>query len=260
MYPNSHLHRLARKVAQVPSLAPADTWAYLTSPIRKLHSRFFCRRGSEFRTCSTTLNGLITALGCENGIKSHSLQTSFQDIVNNLDNYIARASTSDLQLIQLLYYIVRLYNPRCIIETGVWHGVSSCILLTALNENHVGQLISIDLPPMDPFSRVIVGGAVPKQLHSRWLLLKGSSRSLLHTAISNSESCDIFIHDGEHTYLNMMFEFRTIWPHMASGGLIIVDDAHWNDSVFDFRDQVNCEMWAMERTKGGFIAILRKPS
>ena len=47
---------------------------------------------------------------------------------------------------ELIYVIVRLLRPNCIVETGVAAGVSSTFILEALNRNDRGELYSIDLP------------------------------------------------------------------------------------------------------------------
>lgn len=112
---------------------------------------------------------------------------------------------------------------------------------------------------MDPRTRVEVGGAVPERLRGSWNLFKGPAKTNLPRAFQILNGCDFFVHDGEHTYPNMMFEFREAWRHLAAGGLIVADDADWNDSVLDFRDETGSEIWAIPRQKGGYIVVLRKP-
>jgi len=48
----------------------------------------------------------------------------------------------------------------------------------------------------------------------------------------------IFIHDSLHTYDQMMREFETAYPHIESGGLLLADDASWNDSFHDLARKV----------------------
>src|SRR5205085_9625877 len=46
----------------------------------------------------------------------------------------------------ILYALIRARRPSVIIETGVCNGVSSAVILTALERNQHGHLYSIDLP------------------------------------------------------------------------------------------------------------------
>lgn len=48
------------------------------------------------------------------------------------------------------------------------------------------------------------------------------------------DSPDIFIHDSEHSYQNMMFEFSWAANNVRPGGLILSDDVSWNDAFEDF--------------------------
>ena len=46
----------------------------------------------------------------------------------------------------LNYYLIRKLKPEIIVETGVWHGISTAYILLALKANSSGKLFSIDLP------------------------------------------------------------------------------------------------------------------
>ena len=50
---------------------------------------------------------------------------------------------------------------------------------------------------------------------------------------------DLFLHDSEHTYETMMFEFTTVWDYLVQGKPLLSDDIHWNDSFGDFCKKVN---------------------
>ncbi len=128
-----------------------------------------------------------------------------------------------------LYCLTRLTGARTVVETGVAGGFSSAAFLTALEANGDGCLHSIELP-----NRLRVGWAIPARLKSIWDLRLGSSEELLGYLLEELGSIDIFMHDSNHTYETMMFEFETAWPKIASAGLLISDDIHWNSAFFDF--------------------------
>jgi hypothetical protein len=136
-----------------------------------------------------------------------------------------------------LYALCRSIRPMVVVETGVAHGVSSLYILQALEDNGVGSLYSIDLPNADPaycsgdiYTTIPegkdVGWLVPKSLRNRWTLLLGSSSLLLTPLLERVEKVDIFIHDSEHSYENMMAEFRSAWPKIREGGLLMSHDVN----------------------------------
>ncbi len=141
---------------------------------------------------------------------------------------------------KFLYFIVRCAQPDIMIETGVAHGVSSWTILNAIHKNGKGKLYSIDLPNLDlksynpqNISRQS-GWVVPDLLRKHWELQLGSSTDLLPKLISRIDKIDIFFHDSDHSYENMMFEFETVLPRVKAGGLILSDDVHKNKSFTDF--------------------------
>jgi hypothetical protein len=82
--------------------------------------------------------------------------------------------------------------------------VTSSFILQALAANDEGHLWSIDLPPIG--AEQFAGSFVPHPLRSRWTLLRGRSRDLLPSLLSDL-SADVFLHDSLHTTKNMTFEF-----------------------------------------------------
>lgn len=49
---------------------------------------------------------------------------------------------------------------------------------------------------------------------------------------------DVFLHDSEHTYENMMFEFKSVWPKLRATGLLLSDNIDWNSAFWEFSAQV----------------------
>jgi predicted O-methyltransferase YrrM len=149
----------------------------------------------------------------------------------------------------LLYLLARRVRPRWAIETGVAQGVSSVFLLEAIDRNGAGGLTSIDLPNYNPEGtsyrteptthdgtyvkrELEVGWLVPPRLRSHWKLLLGASRDVL-PAIPLVD-LDLFYHDSEHSYANMMFEYEWALTRLPSGGVIASDDINWNRAFRDF--------------------------
>ena len=117
---------------------------------------------------------------------------------------------------------VRHLKPTVVLETGVARGVTSWIILEALHRNDYGHLWSVDLPRLAwAFD---AGDDVPEGLRQRWTFLRGSSKRLLGGVLEQAPPVDLFIHDSLHTEENVRFELETVWPALADGGLVIVDD------------------------------------
>lgn len=132
----------------------------------------------------------------------------------------------------VLYVLCRLLKPKIVVETGVASGVSSYYILAGLHLNGSGELYSIDVPPVD--MSLPVGWAVPDYLTERWHLVLSRSSERLPALLDDLPSVDIFLHDSDHSYENMMYEFRTVWPYISKGGLLLSDDVQSNASFFDF--------------------------
>jgi len=133
------------------------------------------------------------------------------------------------------YAAVRALAPACVVETGVANGVSSAYLLLALHKNGQGRLHSIGLedPTFLP-PGAAPGWLVPTWLRGSWRIHLGDAREILGSLLSQLGSVDMFIHDSLHTYEHMSWEFQNAYPALRSGGLLVADDALWNDSFYDF--------------------------
>lgn len=142
----------------------------------------------------------------------------------------------------ILYVATRILRPQLVLETGIGNGVSSAFILLGLQKNGHGTLVSIDVPNEDPNTYVplgrTVGWVVPRTLRRRWNIILGRSSKVLPSYITQiktlDESLGIFLHDSDHSYSNMKFEFETVWPSMMRGGLLFSDDIFLNSAFHDF--------------------------
>lgn len=148
-----------------------------------------------------------------------------------------------------LYAIVRTLRPAVMIETGGTPGKSTAFTLRAMERNGNGLLYTIDLPPTETNQSVLnrreayhqlrpsgagSGWIVPDALRARHTLLLGKSSEHLPPLLAQLDGVDIFYHDSDHSYENMMWEFETAWPKIKEGGVLISDDVLDNRSFFDF--------------------------
>lgn len=150
-----------------------------------------------------------------------------------------------------LYGLIRDYQPKILVETGVCNGVSTAVILAALEKNGQGKLHSIDLPEFTDtdytegdFWEGKKGAVIPKEkppgwiipddLKSRWELQLGRSDEVLPSLLDTLGTIDFFLHDSEHSYQCMTAEYHAAWGHLAEGGILASDDISWNTAFQDF--------------------------
>lgn len=127
-------------------------------------------------------------------------------------------------ILNLTGSVVLLRRPSVVLETGVAMGFTTALILAAMDDNDVGALHSIDLPPLQVDAATFVGKVVPEELRGRWTLHIGPSRALLPELARKLAPIDVFVHDSDHSYAAQKEEYREVWPHLARGGVLISDD------------------------------------
>ncbi len=174
----------------------------------------------------------------------------------------------DPAFLQAIWRLIRRLSAAKVVETGVAHGVTSRIILEALNGR--GHLWSIDLPPAwAPDVHREIGAAVDGGLLDQWSLISGSSRRRLPRLLRRIAPIDLFIHDSQHSRSNMLFEMDKAWMALRPGGAMVVDDIDNNRAFAEFGQAVHCESLICEaepirpderrfNQKGAF-GILLKP-
>jgi predicted O-methyltransferase YrrM len=157
-----------------------------------------------------------------------------------------------------LYGLIREREPRVAVETGVCNGVSTAFLLLALERNGTGELHSIDLPEVageeyeagtfwDGKGGAVIppgkepGWMVPAELRERWRLVLGRSQDELPPLLDRVGAIDFFMHDSEHSYECMSFEFRAAWEALRDGGVLVADDVNVNTAWAEFTRVVDRE-------------------
>ena len=168
---------------------------------------------------------------------------------------------ADPGLARTLWCLVCHLHPAEVVETGVAHGLSSRIVLAALERAGGGRLSSVDLPPMTiPERRFEVGAAVPADLRENWVYLEGSSRRRLPALLRRLGEIEIFCHDSLHSTRNVRWELTRAWDALAPGGVVVVDDVDRNWGFEEFLDAGDDRqaLFAMADDGQRVFAIARK--
>jgi len=160
-----------------------------------------------------------------------------------------------------LYVLNRTIKPNVVVETGVASGMSSSYILRALDKNNKGKLFSIDVPwhtvtqnwkahfsdddlkatPIEKTS----GWIIPDFIRSRWELIIGKSSEKLPLLLEQTGPVDVFFHDSEHTYDNMLWEFKTVWPALKKGGILLAHNIEATNAFADFERSVGGEHFSV---------------
>jgi Methyltransferase domain len=125
-------------------------------------------------------------------------------------------------------------HPTTVVETGVARGVTTRIILEALDRSEAGHLWSIDRPPLDRDLHSQIGAAVPATLRRRWTLVRGTSRRMLPSLLGSLGQIDLFVHDSLHSQRNLSFELTRAWGAMRGAGALAADDVNQNAAFRPF--------------------------
>jgi predicted O-methyltransferase YrrM len=150
-----------------------------------------------------------------------------------------------------LYAVLRELQPDVAVETGVANGFSTAFSLLALQANRKGHLHSIDLPRevgreydagtfYEGEGRAGIppgadsGWLIPEELKERWTLVPGKSQDELPPLLERLGTLDFFMHDSEHSFECMWFEFNAAWPALRAGGVLVSDDVNSTEAFARF--------------------------
>jgi predicted O-methyltransferase YrrM len=126
-----------------------------------------------------------------------------------------------------LHASIRHLRPSVVLETGVADGLSSSIILAAMESNGEGQLHSIDISED-------VGLFISDR--SRWHLyvIDANHPNACAAVFDKIPTLDIFLHDGNHMPAWQSREYQLAWPKLRSGGLLMSDDIDWSYAFMEF--------------------------
>lgn len=126
------------------------------------------------------------------------------------------------------YALVRHTKPRCIVETGVSHGVGACVLTKALMMNAVegtrGHYIGLDI---DPNAGHLLGGCYRE--HGE--IVYGDSIQSLRTL---NRTIDFFINDSDHSVDYEAAEYEVIRDKLSPAAVLLGDNSHVTDALQQF--------------------------
>jgi predicted O-methyltransferase YrrM len=158
----------------------------------------------------------------------------------------------------LLYFLVRRYIPKVVIETGVAAGWSSLSILSALSKNKTGNLFSSDFPYFrmkDP--ERWIGLLVPESLKDRWHLdIRGDAVAIPNfLGLIGRKSVDFLHYDSDKSYRGRSNVLEALKNHFCDEAIVIMDDIQDNFYFRDFVSQNNLKFTVFE-FEGKYIGLV----
>ena len=119
-------------------------------------------------------------------------------------------------LASFLYAYILNSKPSVVIETGVANGITTNIIMKALEQTG-GTLHSFDVDPKT--KNVYIGSGNWNFHHLRGNLEKGLEAQTLEIG-----NVDLWIHDSNHGYLWQTYEYQLASRVLSIGGILVSDD------------------------------------
>ena len=159
----------------------------------------------------------------------------------------------------LLHFLVRKYQPDCVVETGVAAGWSSLAILKALEKNNKGSLYSSDFP----YFRLknperYVGFLIQEEnLKARWNLdIRGDSVALPEIVnLLGDTKINLFHYDSDKYYSGRDFALNTLNQNFSPNCIIIFDDIQNNMHFKDFVEKNEMKYTVLE-FEGKYVGVV----
>lgn len=132
----------------------------------------------------------------------------------------------------LLYWLVRLLKPKCVVETGVASGASSQAILKAMEMNERGHLFSSDLSGVIP--REYAGICVDPELRHRWVLLHDGDRLNIPIIRKTIDTLDILHYDSAKDAREMNWVVSQLSEAMDERSVLVLDDIDRHGFMADY--------------------------
>jgi predicted O-methyltransferase YrrM len=135
---------------------------------------------------------------------------------------IARASLKRPKFAQLLFRMVRYYQPASIIDLGTSLGITTCYLSSAAPSAKLYSFEGSD-------ALTEIASRIFRTLDLRNIELIGGNfeESLAH-AIEKLDSIDFAFIDGNHRKEPVLDYYRKIMQKSFGSSIIVIDDIHWS--------------------------------
>jgi predicted O-methyltransferase YrrM len=230
------MSKLPYFLGKIRSLSPSRTLDFLVHPW-KLEVRILSPPRLSPVPAVLSLFHEVDGMSAENCRRQFVENRGFHEALDRRMFEKRQRRVVLLDWYEFLYMTVRFLRPATVVETGVFDGQSSAVILQALTDNSRGILISVDVVAdriINDSTDLMVettlpngcqpGWIIPDHLRERHWLHLGDSRDVLPRISETFPTIDLFLHDSLHTLNHQLFEYRWAWTHLTDGGILMSDD------------------------------------
>lgn len=138
---------------------------------------------------------------------------------------LAKSALKPLKYAQLLFRLVKHYQPNTIVELGTSLGITTSYMATA---NPAANVATIE------GSKAVAGVALENftELGIKNISLhRGNFDDLLPSVIHQLSSIDLAYIDGNHRYQPTINYFHQLLLNLHNNSILVFDDIHWSDEM-----------------------------
>jgi predicted O-methyltransferase YrrM len=154
------------------------------------------------------------------------------------------------ELGSFLYAFVMETKPKCVVETGVANGLTTNLIMAAL-DTYGGELHSFDI---NPECQSVYNGRGKWNFH----LLSRNYKKQVKEVVSSISNIDLWIHDSDHSHSWQSFEYSIAASKLkASQGILVSDDIDCSTAFGKLIKSLGTKGWAVfdERKFFGIVKI-----
>lgn len=150
-------------------------------------------------------------------------------------SHIARRVVKSKRLAQLLFRIVRYYQPQTVLELGTSLGITSAYLALA---NPRGSLITLE-------GSEAVAGVARKNFSALSLpgiqLITGNFDDTLPDVLKRMHTVGLAFVDGNHAKEPTLHYFRSLLNKINPSSILIFDDIHWSKGMEEAWEEIKAD-------------------
>lgn len=137
-----------------------------------------------------------------------------------------------------LYAFILEKKPKCVVETGVANGLTTNLIMTAL-DTYGGELHSFDV---NPDCQNVYSGNGKWKFH----LLDRNYKKQVNKVVNSLEGIDLWIHDSDHSYSWQSFEYALALNRLKGrDGFLVSDDIDCTTAFGKTLRAYNLPGWAV---------------